>query len=371
MGKTKDFSTGTFLYQKDTLSAIEIGGNGHRRDIKNDDRTIPIVVVQGTPYEMGYHLGSLMKEEIQRFVPKIVLKFKRQLHISGKILQKIWSITSAYTDNRFEQELIGLAEGSETPLEFLQALHCFSLLMPYSCSSVAVWGKATEDGHLYQTRDLDWDISTNAHEFPCIVAYFPEHGFPHVIPTFAGMIGANTGINAKGLVLTEMGDSPEEEMPYYLYAPHFTSFFRTILYDASSLSQTLEIFESFPKTKRYHYVFGDGQVEKRSVKICANNSEVSIWNDNDPTDEFAPNVLSDVVYNDEGRDAFSTIKNEYGNLNAEKMIALANKIAMHGSNVLNVVYDATTLKVWISYAHGDREAFQRPYFFVDLNLTPF
>ena len=29
-----------------------------------------------------------------------------------------------------------------------------------------------------------------------------------------------------------------------------------------------------------------------------------IWKDNDPTDEFAPAVLEQVVYNDEGRGAF-------------------------------------------------------------------
>ncbi len=367
MGKTKNFSTKTFLYQKNMLSEEKIGGSGYRKDIKDDDRTIPIVVVHGTPYEMGYHLGYLMKAEIQESVPKVISEFKKHMRISNKALREIWSITAAYTDDRFEQELIGLAHGAEISLEVLQEIHCFPLLMPYSCSSIAAWGKATQDGHLYQTRDLDWDMAVNAHEFPCIVMYFPIQGIPHVIPTFAGMIGANTGMNIKGLVLTEMGDSSEEEMPYQLHAPHFTTFFRTLLYDASSLRQALEIFGNLPKTKRYHYVFGDGQVEKRAVKIRTNNSkEISIWNDNDPTDEFAPNVLSNVVYNDEGRGAFSTIKNEYGDLNAEKMIDLANEIAIRGANVLNVVYDAAVLKLWVSYAHNRQEAFERPYFFVDL-----
>ena len=61
--------------------------------------------------------------------------------------------------------------------------------------------------------------------------------------------------------------------------------------------KTIEIFESQPMTKRYHFVFGDGQTEKRAVKIRAHAPEpegkrVAIWKDTDPTDEFAPNVLS-------------------------------------------------------------------------------
>ena len=98
-----------------------------------------------------------------------------------------------------------------------------------------------------------------------------------------------------------MGDAPAKEAPYQIHAPHFTIFFRTMLYDADSLSETLKIFSAQPMTKRYHFVFGDGQKDRRAVKILAHAPEaagrqVVIWNDNDPTDEFAPNVASCLVY---------------------------------------------------------------------------
>ena len=83
-------------------------------------------------------------------------------------------------------------------------------------------------------------------------------------------------------------------------------FFRSLLYDADSLSRTLEIFKGLRHTKRYHYVFGDGRSEHRAVKIRAHSPEppnrrIVVWKDNDPDDEFAPRVLEQVVYNDEGR----------------------------------------------------------------------
>ena len=130
------------------------------------------------------------------------------------------------------------------------------------CSSVAAWGKATADGHLYQTRDLDWDLEAGAHEFPVLVVYLPLHGQAHVIPTFAGMIGANCGMNAAGIALSEMGDAPHREMPYFLQAPHFMTWFRTLLYDSSNLSDALAVFKGVPMTKRYHFVFGDGRTEQ-------------------------------------------------------------------------------------------------------------
>ena len=244
--------------------------------------------------------------------------------------------------------------------------------MPYSCSSIAAWGKATVDGHLYQTRNLDWSKKVGAHDYPVIVLYVPDKGIPHIIPSFAGVIGAHTGMNARGIALSEMGDASAKEAPYQVHAPHFTVFFRTMLYDADSMTNTLDIFKAQPLTKRYHFVFGDGMKELRAVKIRAHSPEpkdkqVAIWKDNDPTDEFAPNVMNCCVYNDEGRGAFPTLQSQYGKLDAQAMIALANKIPIKGGNVVNVVYDATALKMWVSYASGQQEAYLQPYAQVDIN----
>ena len=144
-----------------------------------------------------------------------------------------------------------------------------------------------------------------------------------------------------------------------------------MLYDADSLTEALKIFGDQKPTKRYHFVFGDGQKEHRAVKIRAHSPEpagkqVAIWTDNDPKDEFAPNVSTCLVYNDEGRGAFPIVQKDFGKLDGEKMVALANKIPIKGGNVVNVVYDSTALRFWVSYAKGQTEAYLRPYVFVDM-----
>lgn len=350
---------------------VEIGGSGHRITVDEGDSRIPVVVVGGTPYEMGWHLGRLTRDEMQKFIPTAMARLKPALGVSDEGLQDAWARTAAFSDDRFEQELLGLADGSGVPLTTLQAVHAIPLLMPYSCSSIAAWGKATADGHLYQTRNLDWKLAVGAHDFPVVVVYVPAQGIPHVVPTFAGVIGAHTGMNVRGIVLSEMGDSPAKDAPYDVLAPHFTVFFRSLLYDADSLSRALGIFQSLPHTKRYHFVFGDGRAEQRAVKILAHTPEpperqIVIWKDNDPGDEFAPRVLEHIVYNDEERGAFPLLQRDYGSLNADKLIAIANQIPIRGGNVVNAVYDATALKLWVSYAKGEREAYLRPYTLVDL-----
>lgn len=347
------------------------GGAGHRTAIGEGDDRFPVVVVRGTPYQMGWQLGRLIRAEMQRFIPTTVAALADQVGLQTDTLVEAWTRSSAYADDRVEQELLGLADASGVPLRTLQAMHALPLLMPYSCSSIAAWGDATEDGHLYQTRNLDWNLAVRAHDFPVIVVYIPDQGIPHVVPTFAGMIGAHTGMNLRGIALSEMGDASAKEAPYQVHAPHFTVFFRSMLYDSDSLTRAIEIFQAQPPTKRYHYVFGDGGAELRAVKVRAHAPEpvgerLKIWRDNDPTDEFAPNVLRCLVYNDEGRGAFPKLQQDFGKLNGPRMIELANQIPIRGGNVENVIYDATGLRLWVSYAKGDREAYLRPYAFLDL-----
>ena len=344
---------------------------GHQIMVNEGAAQVPVVVVKGTPYEMGRQLGEIIGPQMKQFIPAAMEGILKKLGVTSDYLREVWARSAAFGDDRVEQEMAGLADGSGVPLALLQTMHAVPLLMPYSCSSLAAWGPATEDGHLYQTRNLDWSLEVKAHEFPVIVVYIPDKGNAHVIPTFAGMIGAHTGMNVRGIALAEMGDAPAREMPYQIHAPHFTVFFRTMLYDSNSLGEALTIFQNQPQTKRYHYVFGDGLSDKRAVKIRAHSPEppdkrIIIWKDNDPTDETAPSVLPGIVYNDEGRGAFPTLKVEHGKLNAEKMIKLANSIPIKGGSVVNVVYDATALRLWVTYAHGDEEAYQRPSVFLDL-----
>jgi hypothetical protein len=347
------------------------GQRGHQVIVGEGDARFPVVVVRGTPYEMGRQLGEIVADQMRAFVPAALAGVSQAMGLTDDDLREVWARTAAHTDDRFEQELAGLADGSGLPLAQLQALHTLPLLMPYSCSSIAAWGRATKDGHLYQTRNLDWNLEVKAHEVPVIIVYVPDRGIPHIVPSFAGSIGAHTGFNARGVVLSEMGDASGKEMPYDVHAPHFTTWFRTLLYDAGSLTRALEVFRAQPQTKRYHFVFGDGGQEKRAVKIvtdskAAPDRQVVIWKDNDPGDEFAPNVLPDLVYNDEGRGAFPALKAMHGTIDGEKLVQVANTIPIKGDNVMNVVYDATAMRMWVAYAKGDKEAYPRPYVFVDL-----
>ena len=51
-----------------------VGGSGYRTVVGEGDARIPVVLVHGTPYEMGWHLGRLTRDDIKRIIPRTMTR---------------------------------------------------------------------------------------------------------------------------------------------------------------------------------------------------------------------------------------------------------------------------------------------------------
>jgi len=346
---------------------------GYRTSVGEGADSVPVVVVAGTPHEMGVALGTLMKNEIAAFTPRYLEAIQRRGgdRCSNEALDKVWDMQVKYMSPRYVEEMQGVAEGSGVPFDLLRRAHMIPVVSNYSCSGVAVWGSASRDNHLYQIRNLDYTTRGHLQDVPMVAVYVPDQGVPHINVSFAGVIGVNTGMNAEGVTLTEIGDTPGSDYPFNLDGAHFMSLFRDILYDAHNLDEAVKMVQDAKRIKKYHYVIGDGK-KPAAVKMRAHAPELLIWTDNDPTDELAPNILENIVYHAEGRDpvAYAHLKRYSGKYDEDAMIQLSKAIGSLGGNLLNAVYDATDLECWVAYANGAEEcAYRRPY--VHIKLTDY
>ncbi len=349
-----------------TMPAV---AEGYRTEAGSGADAITVVVVKGTPYEMGHAWGSLMKDETAACMSTYVAKSQEEggPRTTDEKLDAAWVSVSPHTDQRFKDELRGVADGAGVSLELLIRAHMWAVVSPFACSGVCVWGEATANGNLYQIRNLDYTVHAGLQDYPVVVIYLPDEGIPHASPTFAGIVGANAGLNAEGIALSEKGASPADDMPYDVDGEHFTTFFRDILYDAHNLDEAVAIVQNAKRFKKYRYWIGDGK-NKKAVKMRACAPELLIWADNDVTDEVAPNVAPNAVYytmNDEL--AFTHLTENRGAYDHQRMIELSRGLATDNGSLLNIVYDATALKMWVSYAEGEVMASQRTYVPIDLN----
>ena len=305
------FPTSLILALLVSLSAL---AEGYRTTVGTGPDEITLIVAKGTPYEMGYAMGRLMKSEVQAVLKRFLgaVQSSGDSRFADQSLDAAWKAIEPHTDKRFIEEMQGVAEGAGVPLHRVRRAHMIPVVADYACSGVACWGSAARDGHLYQIRNLDYVMQGGLQDYPLIVVYLPQQGIAHVSVTFAGVVASNTGMNAEGIVLSEIGDSPVEDYPFNLHGTHFTSMFRRILYDAKTLNEALGIIRETRRIKKYHYIVGDGS-QKRAVKVKAYAPDLVIWTDNDPKDSRAPHVLRDVVYHAEQRDPIA-----YGHLSVTK-----------------------------------------------------
>ncbi len=345
------------------------GAEGYRTTVGEGADEIPLLVVTGTPYEMGFAVGSLLKEETQKILGGFLQlsKMGDAERFSDEVLDAAWDSVSPHTHDDFKEELRGIAAGSGLDHQDVIRAHMVPVVADYACSGVAFWGDRVSNGHLLQIRNLDYETRAGLQDHPAVVIYIPDDGIPHVCPTFAGCAGANTGMNYEGIALTEIGDTPASDWPFDLNGVHFTSLFRDILTNAKEFDTAVGMIKDAPRIKKYHYVVGSGD-EQKAVKMKAHAPDLEIWGESDPTDELAPKIITDGVYHCEGRDplAWKHIP-AHSPYTAESMVDLSRTVATKGGNLLNVVFDATARELWVAYAEKDENAYLRPYVHIKMS----
>jgi hypothetical protein len=350
-----------------SLTGPEHPAAGYRTAIGAGADEIPVVVVSGTPYEMGYQCGALMTSEVAACLGAYLSYYQTgdPVRYSDANLDAAWTAVAPHVPTRFVEEMQGLADGAGISYDSVRRAHCVSLLEDYACSGVALWGAASADGHLYQIRNLDYTMDSGMQAYPAIVVYLPNSGTAYANVGFAGYVGSIAGMNAQGIAITEMGDTPGSEYPFDLNGVPFFVMFRNILQDAASLSGALQIVSDATRIKKYHYVIGSGD-EPAGAKLRAWAPNLDTWTDNDPTDELYPNVLPNVVYQTmNNAAAWSHLNAYYGSYDASRTIELS-RLVHGGGNLMDVVYDATARQMWVAFAEGVQPAYQREY--VHFNL---
>ncbi|UCH33988.1 MAG: hypothetical protein JSV65_15725 [Armatimonadota bacterium] len=335
---------------------------GYRTSVGSGGDEIAVVVVSGTPYEMGYDYGRLMRDEVGASMGRYLEKAKADdpERCTDANLDAAWATMEPYVSARFLEELRGVAAGAGVPYALIRRAHSVPLVEDFACSGVAVWGAATANGRLYQIRNLDYTTDAGLQDYPVIVVYIPETGIPHANVAFAGFVGSMAGLNAEGIALTEKGASPSSDYPFDVNGLHFMVMFRSILQDAASLDDALAIVRSAKRIKKYYYMIGDGR-RRAAAKIRAFAPELDIWPDNDPTDEVAPQVMPNLVYvTMDDRKAWDHFNAHYGQYNPELVIELSRLVGTDGG-LTYVVYDPAGREMWVAYAEGNTPAHQREY----------
>jgi hypothetical protein len=194
--------------------------SAHGALYQSNSQVEPAILVMhmyGTPYEMGFAHGTLMKQEIAKLYPELFLWIDSQVQAAipempkfladfiGKYgleagLDLTYYLCHNYISEKWKQEIQGIADGSGQTYMAVARVQMFPELIKAACSMFGAWGPAIKDtkGTLYQLRALDWNTNGPFQQFPTLFVYHPAQGNGHNFTSlaWAGFNGAMTGFSS-------------------------------------------------------------------------------------------------------------------------------------------------------------------------------
>jgi len=261
---------------------------------------LPVVYLEGTPYEIGRQHGELLRESVRECVAQVLGYFRSYLKVPvvrGMLvnwwLDRSWGHALPYIPKAYLEELKGLADGSGVSLKELWRLHAIPD-RTYACSGLAVWGRATADGRLIHTRNLDWNIHAGVQRFATVFVVRPNGREPFVNVGWAGFIGTLTGVNAQQISIGQVGAETVDLSYDGLPMPFLM---RRVLEEARSLDEAVAIIRDAPRTVGINYVVADAKIPQAAA-IETSRSQCAIFQADDPKEHAVPYArpLADAVF---------------------------------------------------------------------------
>jgi isopenicillin-N N-acyltransferase like protein len=343
--------------------------------------SLTILVLKGTPYEMGYQHGKLLSEEVR-------LAYNKTFNVSTKvmnieILDEVYDLMEPYIPLEEKEEMRGLAHGAGIPLRVVHRWHAIPEVSEFSgrrklrvgwdgtsCTNYVVMGEATESGEMIQVRILDWVREFGMQELSTVIIRKPLRGLNSACFSYAGFVGCVTGMNESRITIGEKGDGdpPGEN----LRGMPFVFLFRKILREARSLEQAIHIVRNAKRTCAYWYTFSDGKT-REAVHLMTDREQVRLigfneaFSHRDGTFHYPP--MKDAVFGG-ARPAklVKSMQQSYGGITAQIAQKMNEDFSGRG-NLQNVVMRPEKLDAWIANASlesGEKgKACYQPYIYFD------
>ncbi|HMO02613.1 MAG TPA: C45 family autoproteolytic acyltransferase/hydrolase [Oligoflexia bacterium] len=355
------------------------------------DGIIPVVILQGSPYERGYQHGYLFRQEIQKNLSALYKGVVSKFMIA-EILDEAFERQRPFIKEEEFEEMRGLAHGARIPISLVHRIHAIPELSEWggkkrirelvktmikgedlgtSCSNFAALPNYTGDGVMYVTRILDWGLHrvSELHKYPLISVHIPDKGIPFANIGWAGFIGAVSGMNGAGITLGEMGYGDFDNET--LSGRPMIFMLRELLQNATTLQKAEEIVSTSTPTNSYVFLFADGKTKNASI-IFRDRERFEKYSAGqkiyDPKREVSLPAISNLVYAGHYREKMAEKLDTFqGKLKLEELKSELIPAFAMPSNFQNVIYLPENLTFWVNYAANSKTpAIKRSFTFFDL-----
>lgn len=331
----------------------------------------PVLVIRGTPEEMGRQYGKALKDAIRSNLHRVLHGIGLVETVrSGKwfpaSLAATWKIQEKYIPERFIREMDAIAQETGLPRDHVRWTNLFP--EHFHCSGVGLRGQATEGGKLLHARILDYMTEVGFQATAVVTVRAPQGHFAWADVGYAGCIGSVTAMNERGLAMGEMGGRGEG----HLDGIPMTFLMREVVERFETTDEALAWMRSVPRTCEYFYVLSDAKtrsmagIASRARTLAAETGleEFLVLRPGE-THPLLPHKVEDAVLMSAGdryERLVERVRAHYGSITPEVAWSILGEGVAMKSALHIVLFQPESLEFWVAQASLDaRPAYtQRP-----------
>ncbi len=320
---------------------------------------VRVCLLAGSPEEIGYQHGVLLKDVVQTMCRKTMMIARTHDAVKEKdpfkgSIESAFKRTKPFTPKRYLAEMEGLAKGSGVPLGTVLVANVFPEL--FHCSGFALFGKATSGKPLLHGRILDYMTEFGFQELDVVFVVKPDGYNAFINIGYAGLVGSVTGMNEKQVSFGEMGGRGVGDWD----GVPMTYLMRMGMEQADTLDEAVDIFRKARRTCQYYYVIADGKIPS-AVGLACEPDRFDVIKPNQ-YHELLPHPLEDAVMlsaGDRYEKLAARVKDKYGQFTKPEMgqWLMTRPVAMK-SCLHCALFRPKTLDVWYANA-GDPKQSER------------
>lgn len=243
----------------------------HKEKVGN----INVVWLQGTPYEMGFQHGQLLKQEIASLSQPVITL----LDIVGRGLG-LARLAEKRSFPYAMEECRGMAEGAkEIGLTYDACMvlaygdvyqYAFGNALPQEllwegCSQFVATGPATLNGNLYHGSTVDSSTPMRyLIDNPVVFVRQPNQGLPHVFVTYPGVVWPNSGMNVASITVG-LDTAVTDQTGLSPYGGSNVQFMAEILQGVTQFEEAANFMATQPRVRPNLIMTADGKSQQAGV----------------------------------------------------------------------------------------------------------
>ena len=296
--------------------------------------------VEGDPLERGLGTGaltdSLLKKQERIFFSKIkdIVPSKTKQNLLRGFLK--WYNRKLYLNvtEEYKTEIYGISEYTSHDYDYIAPRylrnlylhgahdigHALQDLALVGCSSFAAWGDKSEDGSLILGRNFDFYVGDEFAKDKIVAFENPKKGHPFMMVTWAGMIGAVSGMNMEGLTVTI--NAGKSKIPLIAKTP-ISIVTREILQYASNIEEAIAIAKKRKVFVSESIMVGSAH-DKRAVIIEVSPNNFGVYDVPNSNQLICSNQFQSAELKNDKRNLYQ-IANSHSQYRYDRMLELFDK----------------------------------------------